>query len=142
MEGHIHLVPVVLYSSDNQEHSSRQSKEECCDVAGGDCEAGPLDDLAEIVGSGDVFEEAPTRDRVHLKFDTDNKTHPWDPIPKVDTFLLVSPPSSDEDRSFLSRLSESKLMRNPVMNIASPERSHVVDAAPLSHWQAWVIDIK
>ena len=132
-------VPVVLNPSDYKEHSSGQGKEECCYVAAGDGEAGPLDDLTEVVGSGDVVEESPTRDRVNLKFDTDNKTHPWDPIPKVDTFLLVSTPSSDEDRSFLSRLSESKLMRNPVTKSASPEKAHI---APVTHFQAWVIVIK
>ena len=60
------IVPVVLNPSDYQEHSRRRGKEESCDVAGGDGETGPFDDLAEVVGSRDVLEEAPSRDRVHL----------------------------------------------------------------------------
>ena len=35
-------------------------------MAGGDGETGPFDDLAEVVGSRDVLEEAPSRDRVRL----------------------------------------------------------------------------
>ena len=57
---------MVLNPSDYQEHSRRRGKEESCDVAGGDGETGPFDDLAEVVGSRDVLEEAPSRDRVRL----------------------------------------------------------------------------
>ena len=73
---------MVLNPSDYQEQSSRGGKEECCDVSGGDGEAGPLDNLPEVVGSRDVLEEAPTRDRVHLGNDLESgigiEEHIWD----------------------------------------------------------------
>ena len=60
------FLPVVLNSSDGEEHSRGQGEEESRDVAGGDGESGPLDNLAEVVGGRDVLEEASARDAVRL----------------------------------------------------------------------------
>ena len=60
------FIPVVLNSSDGEEHSRGQGEEESRDLSGGDGKAGPLDDLAEVVGGRDVFEETSARDGVSL----------------------------------------------------------------------------
>ena len=60
------FIPVVLNSSDGEEHSRGQGEEEGSDVAGGESKAGPLDNLAEVVGGRDVLEETSARDGVHL----------------------------------------------------------------------------
>ena len=60
------FIPVVLNSSDGEEHSRGQGEEEGSDVARGDGKAGPLHNLTKVVGGRDVLEEASPRDGVSL----------------------------------------------------------------------------
>ena len=89
------FIPVVLNSSNGEEHSRGQGEEEGRDVAGGDGKAGPLDNLTKIVGGRDVFEETSTRDAVHLL--TVPNAFRWGPeLPQPPVGVTVDEEAGDE----------------------------------------------